>query len=46
MMAVSLTSVFVSAVLPVLAVASLGFVIGRFKDVEADPLNTITVFVL
>lgn len=42
----SLLSIFVAAILPVVVVAAMGFFLGRFKDVEADALNMVTVFVL
>ena len=34
------------AVAPVVAVAAVGFLLGRFKGVDPDPLNTVTVYVL
>jgi predicted permease len=43
---VSLLSVLGSAVLPVVAVAGIGFVLGRVRDVDVEPLSTITIFVL
>ncbi|MFC7075402.1 AEC family transporter [Haloarcula halophila] len=42
----SLLGIFASAILPVVGVAVLGFLLGRFENVDADPLNTITVYVL
>ncbi|WP_436931029.1 AEC family transporter [Halosimplex halobium] len=42
----SLLSIFGSAILPVVAMAALGYVLGRAKDVEVDPLNTTVVYVL
>jgi predicted permease len=44
--AVSLLTIFATAILPVIAVAGAGFLLGRFKDVDPTALNTITVFVL
>jgi predicted permease len=43
---VSLVSIFATAILPVLAVAGLGFALGRVHDVDADPIATVTVHVL
>lgn len=34
------------AILPIIAIAAAGFALGRVKDVDAEPLNTITVYVL
>lgn len=34
------------AVLPVVAVAAVGYLLGRFRDVDPDPLNAVTVYVL
>lgn len=42
----SLLGIFATAILPIVAVAAVGFALGRYKDVEADALNTITVYVL
>ena len=42
----SLVGIFASAILPVVAIAGVGFVLGRLKDVEPRPLNTVTVYVL
>jgi predicted permease len=43
---VSLVSIFSTAILPIVAVGAVGFVLGRTKDVDADPLNTVVVYVL
>jgi len=43
---VSLLSIFVSAILPIVLIAGVGFTLGRTKDVEPGPLNTATVYVL
>jgi predicted permease len=43
---VSLPGIFATAILPIVVVAAIGFALGRFRDVEADALNTITVYVL
>ncbi|MFC7204429.1 AEC family transporter [Haloferax namakaokahaiae] len=42
----SLLSIFVTALLPILAIGAVGFVLGRVKDIDPDPLNTVTVYVL
>ncbi|WP_436909243.1 AEC family transporter [Halosimplex marinum] len=42
----SLLSIFGSAILPVVGMAGLGYVLGRAKDVDVDPLNTTVVYVL
>lgn len=42
----SLVDVFAGAVLPIIAIAGVGFVLGRRIDVEAGPLNTVAVYVL
>jgi len=43
---VSLLSVLTSAILPVVSVAGVGFLLGTLRDVDADPLSTITIYVL
>ena len=42
----SLLSIFATAILPVVAVSAVGFGLGRFKGVQPDALNTVTVYVL
>ncbi|MFD1586056.1 AEC family transporter [Halorientalis brevis] len=42
----SLLSVLTSAVLPVVAVAGVGYVLGSVRDVNVEPLSTVTIFVL
>ena len=42
----SLVSIFGSAVLPVVAMAAVGYLLGWARDVEVDPLNTVVVYVL
>ncbi|MFB6133872.1 MAG: AEC family transporter [Halanaeroarchaeum sp.] len=42
----SLVSVFVEAVLPVLAIAAAGYLLGTFRNVAVEPLNTVTLYVL
>jgi len=43
---VSLLSIFATAILPVVAVAGAGYLLGRFRDVDPGALNTVTVYVL
>jgi hypothetical protein len=43
---VSLASVFVTAILPVTAVAAVGALLGVRTEVDSEPLNTITIYVL
>jgi len=43
---VSLLSVLTSAILPVVSVAGVGGVLGYVRDVEVDPLSTVTIYVL
>ena len=42
----SLLGIFATAILPIVAIAAVGFVLGRVRDVDVDPLNTVTVYVL
>lgn len=42
----SLLSAFTEAVLPVLAVAGVGYVLGIYTDVDPEPLSTVTIYVL
>ncbi len=42
----SLVSIFATAILPIVAIAATGFVLGRTRDVDAGSLNTVTVYVL
>jgi len=39
------TSVFVSAVLPVLAIAGAGYLLRRARPVDVEPLNAVTLYV-
>lgn len=41
-----LTSVFLSAILPIVSLAGVGYLIGRFRDVDVGGLNTVTIYVL
>jgi len=43
---VSVVSALTEAVLPVLAVAAAGYVLGRAKDVSVDALGTVVVYIL
>jgi predicted permease len=43
---VSLLSIFGTAILPIVAIAAAGFVLGRLRDVDVGPLNAVTVYVL
>ncbi|MFB6081359.1 MAG: AEC family transporter [Halanaeroarchaeum sp.] len=42
----SFTSALTSAILPVLAIAGVGYVLGRFRDVDVEPLSTVTIYIL
>ncbi len=42
----ALLDIFASAVLPVVAVAAVGFVLGRVAEVDTGGLNTVAVYVL
>ena len=42
----SLFSVFATAIAPIFAISVVGFVLGRVRDVDPGPLNTVTVYVL
>lgn len=41
-----LFDIFASAILPIIVVAGVGFLLGRFRDVDPGALNTVTVYVL
>jgi predicted permease len=43
---VSLLSALGTAILPVLSVAAVGFLLGQLRDIDVDPLGTITIYVL
>jgi predicted permease len=43
---VSLIGIFATAILPIIAISTVGFALGRLRDVTVDPLNTITIYVL
>lgn len=42
----SLGSVFVETVAPVLAIAGAGYALGTLRDVDVEPLNAVTLYVL
>ena len=42
----SLLSIFATAILPIIAIAAAGFVLGTFRDIDVEPLNPVTVYVL
>ncbi|EFW93989.1 Auxin Efflux Carrier [Haladaptatus paucihalophilus DX253] len=42
----SLLSALTSAILPVLAVAAVGFLLGTVRDIEVSALGTVTIYVL
>lgn len=42
----SLISVFATAILPIVTIAAVGFLLGRVREVDPGPLNTVTVYVL
>ena len=41
----SLLSIFGTAILPIVAIAAAGYLLGRTRDISADSLNTVTVYV-
>jgi predicted permease len=43
---VSLASVFLNAILPVSVVAGVGALVGARTGIDAEPLNTVTIYVL
>lgn len=42
----TLLSIFATAILPIVAIAGVGVVLGRLTDVDPGPLNTVTLYVL
>jgi predicted permease len=42
----SLFDVFATAILPIIGLAGVGVLLGRLRDVDIEPLNTVTVYVL
>jgi predicted permease len=43
---VALLDIFASAILPIVAIAAVGFALGRTKELDPGPLNTAVVYVL
>jgi len=41
----SLLSIFATAILPIITLASVGMLLGRLQNVDIGPLNTVTVYV-
>ncbi|WP_207589592.1 AEC family transporter [Halomontanus rarus] len=41
-----LLDVFTSAVAPPLAIAAAGYVLGRWREIDVEPLSTVTVYLL
>jgi hypothetical protein len=41
-----LTDVFLTAILPIVSLAGVGYLVGRFRDVEVGALNTVSIYVL
>jgi predicted permease len=42
----SIPSVFLSSVAPPLSIAAAGYLLGRVREVDTEPLSTVTVYVL
>ena len=42
----SLFSALTTAILPVLSVAGVGFLLGRYREIDVDPLAAVTLYVL
>ncbi|WP_313690987.1 AEC family transporter [Halorarum halobium] len=42
----ALLDIFLGAVLPIVAIAGVGFLLGRFREIDPGPLNTAVVYVL
>ncbi|WP_435069229.1 AEC family transporter [Haloplanus sp. C73] len=42
----SLLSIFATAILPIITLAGVGVVLGRTRQIDIGPLNTVTVYVL
>ena len=41
-----LTDVFLTAILPVVSLAGVGYLLGRFRQIDVGGLNTVTIYVL
>ncbi|MFB6266751.1 MAG: AEC family transporter [Halodesulfurarchaeum sp.] len=42
----SFVSALTQAILPVLAIAGVGFLLGRIRDIDVDALSTVTIYIL
>ena len=42
----SFVDALTQAILPVLAIAGTGFVLGRVRDIDVEPLSTVTIYIL
>lgn len=42
----ALLEVFASAVAPPLAIAAVGYLLGRWREVDVEPLSTVTIYLL
>ncbi|MFB6153862.1 MAG: AEC family transporter [Halodesulfurarchaeum sp.] len=42
----SFVSALTQAILPVLAIAGVGFLLGRVRDIDVDALSTVTIYIL
>jgi predicted permease len=42
----SLLAIFATAILPIVTLAGVGVALGRAREVDVEPLNTVTVYVL
>ena len=40
----SLLSIFATAILPIVAITTVGYVLGSAREIDADPLNTVTIY--
>jgi predicted permease len=41
-----LRAVFLTAILPIVSLATVGYVLGRLRNVDVGALNTVTIYVL
>ncbi|WP_254546057.1 AEC family transporter [Halomarina pelagica] len=41
----ALVSIFTSAIAPIIAIGAVGYVLGRTRNLDVDPLNTVVVYV-
>lgn len=42
----SFVEALTQAILPVLAIAGVGFLLGRYRDIDIEPLSTVTIYIL